>query len=43
MPTLGEHKTVQARIFAYAEDIGWTVVSRDEAEWRRGLDLDVLR
>lgn len=27
----GEHKTVQARILEYAEDIGWTVVSREEA------------
>jgi hypothetical protein len=28
MPTPGEHKTVQARILAYAEAIGWTIVSR---------------
>ena len=32
----GEHKTVQARILAYAEAIGWTFVSREEAEQRRG-------
>ncbi len=38
MPTPGEHKTVQARILAYAEAIGWTVVSREEAERRRGFD-----
>jgi type I restriction enzyme R subunit len=31
----GEHKTVQARILAYAEAIGWTIVSREEAEQRR--------
>ena len=31
-----EHKTVQARILEYAEAIGWTIVSRDEAEERRG-------
>ena len=31
-----EHKTVQARILAYAEAIGWTIVSREEAEERRG-------
>ena len=37
MPTPGEHKTVQARILAYAEAIGWTIVSREEAEQRRGL------
>jgi len=41
MPTPSEHKTVQARILAYAEAIGWTVVPRDEAELRRGLDPDV--
>jgi type I restriction enzyme R subunit len=38
MPTPGEHKTVQARILAYAEAIGWTVVSRQESERRRGFD-----
>ena len=32
----GEHKTVQARILAYAENVGWTFVSRKEAERRRG-------
>ena len=36
MPTPSEHKTVQARILAYAEAIGWTFVSREEAEQRRG-------
>ena len=36
-PTPGEHKTVQARILAYAEAIGWTMVSREEAERRRGI------
>jgi len=34
----GEHKTVQARILGYAEAIGWTFVSREEAEQRRGFD-----
>ncbi|MEB3168179.1 MAG: HsdR family type I site-specific deoxyribonuclease [Synechococcaceae cyanobacterium] len=38
MPTPGEHKTVQSRILAYAAAIGWTVVSRQEAEQRRGFD-----
>ena len=33
----GEHKTVQARILAYAEAIGWTIVTREEAEQRRGV------
>ncbi len=37
----GEHKTVQARILEYAEAIGWTIVSREEAEQRRGFDPDV--
>ena len=39
MPTPTEHKTVQARILAYAEAIGWTVVSRAEAEQRRGFNM----
>ena len=30
-----EHKTVQARILAYAEAIGWTIVSPDEAAEQR--------
>ncbi|MGJ3244106.1 MAG: type I restriction endonuclease subunit R [Opitutales bacterium] len=38
MPTPGEHKTVQARILEYAEAIGWAIVSREEAEQRRGFD-----
>ncbi|MHB1310263.1 MAG: hypothetical protein ACYC23_24610 [Limisphaerales bacterium] len=37
MPTPGEHKTVQARILEYAEAIGWTMVSREEAERRRSI------
>ena len=40
MPSPGEHKTVQARILKYAQEIGWTYVPRDEAERRRGFDLD---
>ena len=40
MPTPGEHKTVQARILAYAQEIGWTFVPRAEAEQRRGFDPD---
>lgn len=38
MPTPGEHKTVQSRILAYAEAIGWTIVYREDAEQRRGFD-----
>src|SRR5580692_712557 len=38
MPKPGEYKTVQARILAYAQEIGWTYVSRGEAERRRGFD-----
>ncbi len=37
MPASGEHKTIQARILKYAQEIGWTYVPRDEAEWRRGF------
>src|SRR5438105_3327787 len=33
-----EHKTVQARILAYAQEIGWTYLPRREAEKRRGFD-----
>ena len=40
MPAPGEHKTVQARILAYAQEIGWTYVPRTEAEARRGFDSD---
>jgi type I restriction enzyme R subunit len=36
----GEHKTVQARILLYAQEIGWTFVSREDAERRRGFDPD---
>lgn len=36
MLTPSEHETVQARILAYAEAIGWTFVPCEEAEQRRG-------
>lgn len=36
----GEHKTVQARILAYAQEIDWRFVPRAEAEARRGFDPD---
>jgi type I restriction enzyme R subunit len=36
MPTPGEHKTVQARILKYAEEIGWTFVLCAEARLNRG-------
>ncbi|HEX5242116.1 MAG TPA: HsdR family type I site-specific deoxyribonuclease [Tepidisphaeraceae bacterium] len=39
MPTRPtEHKTVQARILSYAQEIGWTYVPREEAQRRRGFD-----
>ncbi|MEK0446649.1 MAG: hypothetical protein RLZZ399_1970 [Verrucomicrobiota bacterium] len=41
MPTPGEHKTVQARILAYAQEIGWTFVPREQAERRRGFDPSI--
>jgi hypothetical protein len=31
-----EHKTVPARILEYAQAIGWSMVSREEAKERRG-------
>ncbi len=35
MPKPTEHKSVQARILKYADEIGWTTVSRSEVErWR---------
>ncbi len=40
MPTPAEHKTVQARILKYAQEVGWTFVPRAEAERRRGFDPD---
>ncbi|MBM3134184.1 MAG: HsdR family type I site-specific deoxyribonuclease [Chloroflexi bacterium] len=41
MPKPSEHKTVQARILHYAQEIGWRYVSRAEAEQRRGFDSSV--
>jgi len=41
VPKLGEHTTVRARILEYAEAGGWTFVSREETEQRRGLDPEV--
>jgi type I restriction enzyme, R subunit len=38
MPRPTEHKSVQARILKYANDIGWTVLSRSEAETLRGFN-----
>src|SRR2546427_7901009 len=38
MPPPTEHKTVQARILAYAQEIGWIYVPRGEAEKCRGFD-----
>src|SRR5215468_7760142 len=40
MPAPGEYKTVQAGILAYAQEIGWTYVTREEAERRRGFDSE---
>lgn len=38
MPKPGEHKTVQSRILAYAQEIGWTFVPREQAETIRGFN-----
>ena len=40
MPTPTKHKTVQARILQYAESIGWKFIHREEAEQRRGFNLE---
>ena len=40
MPTPTEHKTVQARILEYAQDVGWAFVPQADAEQRRGFDPD---
>lgn len=37
MPSPSENKTVQSRILQYAQDIGWTFVSRSDAEKRRSF------
>ncbi len=42
MPKPGEHKTVQARIINYAQEIGWTFIPRSKAEARRGFDPDAV-
>jgi type I restriction enzyme R subunit len=39
----GEHKTVQARILAYAQEIGWSFGSREEADQRRGCEPQILQ
>jgi len=41
MPIPTEHKSVQARILKYAEEIGWIIVSRGEAEQKREFDPNV--
>jgi type I restriction enzyme R subunit len=38
VPAPSEHRTVQARILQYAQEIGWAYVPRAEAEARRGFD-----
>ena len=43
MTTPGEHKTVQARILTYAEAIGWKIVSREDAERRRGIEPQIAQ
>ena len=36
-----KHITVQARIFDYAEAIGWPFVSREEADQMCGFDPEI--
>jgi hypothetical protein len=38
MTTPGEHKTVQALILAYAQEIGWPFVPQEKAEPGTGFD-----
>ncbi|MCF7809093.1 MAG: HsdR family type I site-specific deoxyribonuclease [Candidatus Marinimicrobia bacterium] len=40
MPSPGEHKTVQSRILKYAQELGWTFVSRKDADVLRGKSGD---
>jgi type I restriction enzyme R subunit len=40
MPTTGEYKTVHSRRLIYAQEIGWTYVTRAEVERRRGFSTD---
>ena len=40
MPKPTERMTVQTRILAYAQEIGWRIVPRAEAEARRDFDPD---
>lgn len=40
MPTPGEQNTVQSRILAYAQEIGWLYGARAEAEAWLGFDPD---
>ena len=42
MSTPSEHKTVQARILAYGQQIGWTYVPRSEAEKRCANSEDTI-
>jgi hypothetical protein len=40
MPTPSERKTIQARILAYAKELGRAVVPREAAERRRRFDAE---
>lgn len=42
MPKPTEHKSVQARILKYAQDIGWSFIPQPEAESRRGFASTTL-
>lgn len=43
MPTSGEHKIVQSRILAYAQEIRWRFVPHAAAKVRRGFGPDGAR
>ena len=38
----GEHKTVEAHLLEYAEDIDWSIVPREDAEQHLGFDFEVI-
>lgn len=43
MPATGEHKTVQARIIKYTQEVGWHFVPRVEVERWLSFDRDGVK
>lgn len=42
MPQSAEHKSVKSRIVEYATEIGWSFISRNEAEKYRGIVVSMI-